>query len=147
MVENGKRKILGVSRLSIESDQKSGEMAFLVSDYWQGLGLGTKMVDYVLDIAKEKGIDKVTAIILQDNYRALSLTKKMGFSIEYLTDGTVKATLNLKEEDIDFRCAQLKLPEPPQTKIEPSKQEVIKQEIPVSESKKVIKKSQEAASA
>ena len=54
-----KRKILGVSRLSIESDEKSGEMAFLVSDYWQGLGLGTKMVDYVLDIAKEKGIENV----------------------------------------------------------------------------------------
>jgi hypothetical protein len=42
--------------------------------------------------------------MLQDNYRALSLTKKMGFKIDYLTDGTVKATLNLKEEDIDLRC-------------------------------------------
>jgi acetyltransferase len=142
MVENGKRKILGVTRLSIESDEKSGEMAFLVSDYWQGLGLGTKMVDYVLDIAKEKGIDKVNAIILQDNYRALSLTKKMGFSIEYITDGTVKATLNLKEEDLDFRCTQTKLPEPPQTKVE-----TLKPEIPVSEGKKAIKKSQETASA
>jgi acetyltransferase len=142
MVENSKRKILGVSRLSIESDEKSGEMAFLVSDYWQGLGLGTKMVDYVLDIAKEKGIDKVNAIILQDNYRALSLTKKMGFNIEYLTDGTVKATLNLKEEDLDFRCTQTKLPEPPQTKVEPPKQET-----PASESKKTIKKSQETTPA
>jgi acetyltransferase len=142
MVENSKRKILGVSRLSIESDEKSGEMAFLVSDYWQGLGLGTKMVDYVLDIAKEKGIDKVNAIILQDNYRALSLTKKMGFNIEYLTDGTVKATLNLKEEDLDFRCTQTKLPEPPQTKVEPPKQETT-----ASESKKTIKKSQETTPA
>lgn len=142
IVENGKRKILGVSRLSIESDEKSGEMAFLVSDYWQGLGLGTKMVDYVLDIAKEKGIDNVTAIILQDNYRALSLTKKMGFNIEYLTDGTVKATLNLKEEDVDFRCTQLKLPEPPT-----ETQEKQQQEIPVSNGKKVVHKTQEAASA
>jgi Zn finger protein HypA/HybF involved in hydrogenase expression len=113
-----------------------------VSDYWQGLGLGTKMVDYVLDIAKEKGIDNVDAIILQDNYRALSLTKKMGFNIEYLSDGTVKATLNLKEEDIDFRCTQLKLPEPP--KEIPEK---VKQEIPVVESKKVVQKSQEATPA
>ncbi len=104
IVENGKRKILGVSRVSIESDEKSGEMAFIVSDYWQGLGLGTKMVDYTLDIVKEKGIERVFAIMLQDNYRALSLTKKMGFKIDYLTDGTVKATLNLKEEDIDLRC-------------------------------------------
>jgi acetyltransferase len=142
MVENGKRKILGVARLSIESDEKSGEMAFIVSDYWQGLGLGTKMVDYVLDIAKEKGIDDVNAIILQDNYRALSLTKKMGFNIEYLTDGTVKATLNLKEEDIDFRCAQLKLPEPP--KVTPAKQV---QDIPVSEVKKVVEGPREATTA
>jgi acetyltransferase len=104
IVENGKRKILGVSRVSIESDEKSGEMAFIVSDYWQGLGLGTKMVDYTLDIVKEKGIERIFAIMLQDNYRALSLTKKMGFKIVYLSDGTVKATLDLKEEDIDFRC-------------------------------------------
>ena len=142
MVENGKRKILGVSRLSIESDEKSGEMAFLVSDYWQGLGLGTKMVDYTLDIAKEKGVENVNAIILQDNYRALSLTKKMGFNIEYLTDGTVKATLNLKGEDVDFRCA-VKLPEPPKSM--PVKPVV--EEITVSETKKVVKEPQEAAPA
>jgi acetyltransferase len=108
IVENGKRKILGVSRVSIEPDEKSGEMAFIVSDYWQGLGLGTKMVDYTLDIAKEKGIDSVYAIMLQDNYRALSLTKKMGFKIDYLSDGTVKAALNLKEEDLDLRNTQPK---------------------------------------
>jgi acetyltransferase len=109
-VENGKRKILGVSRLSIESDAKGSEMAFIVSDYWQGLGLGTKMVDYALDIAKEKGVESVYAIMLQDNYRALSLTKKMGFNIEYLSDGTVKGELNLKSEDMDLRC-QIKKPE------------------------------------
>jgi acetyltransferase len=119
MVENGKRKILGVSRLIIESDEKSGEMAFLVSDNWQGLGLGTKMVDYVLDIAKEKGINKVNAIILQDNYCALSLTKKMGFKIDYLTDGTVKATLNLKEEDLDLRRQHPKASSLVSTKEEP----------------------------
>jgi len=142
IVENDKRKILGVTRLSIESDEKSGEIAFLVSDYWQGLGLGTKMVDYVLDIAKEKGMESVHSIILQDNYRALSLSKKMGFKIEYLNDGTVKAELNLKEEDIDFRCIQQKLPEPPQTK-----QEKQLQEIPVPQSKKVIKEPKEATPA
>ena len=103
-VENGKRKLLGVSRLSIESDGKSGEMAFIIGDCWQGQGLGTKMVDYTLDLAKEKGVESVYAIMLQDNYRALSLTKKMGFKIDYLSDGTVKASLNLKDEDIDFRC-------------------------------------------
>ena len=139
-VENGKRKILGVSRLSIESDGRSGEMAFIVSDYWQGLGLGTKIVDYVLDIAKEKGVESVYAIMLPDNYRALSLTKKMGFTIDYLSDGTVKAQLSLKNEDIDFRCVieGTKLPEPPK------ETEISNQEIPVPQDKKAVQRSQEA---
>lgn len=143
MVENGKRKILGVSRLSIEPDGKHGEMAFIVSDYWQGLGLGTKIVDYTLDIAKEKGVENVYAIMLQDNYRALSLTKKMGFSIEYLSDGTVKGTLDLKGEDIDFRCTtKVELPEPPTEVKEAKKSE----EMPVVEAERVTKKTRETAS-
>jgi acetyltransferase len=142
IVENGKRKILGVTRLSIESDGKHGEMAFIVSDYWQGLGLGTKLVDYTLDIAKERGVDSVYAIMLQDNYRALSLTKKMGFQIEYLSDGTVKATLDLKGEDIDFRCITRNLPEPP-------KDEKVAQseELPIVEAKPIAKESREASPA
>ena len=104
IVEDGKRKILGVSRINIEADGKSGEMAFIIADYWQGLGLGTKMVDYTLDIAKEMGVENVYAIMLQDNYRALSLTKKMGFNLEYNSDGTVKGILDLKNEDVDIRC-------------------------------------------
>lgn len=79
-------------------------MAFIVTDYWQGLGLGTKMVDHTLDIAKEMGVENVYAIMLLDNYRALSLTKKMGFNLEYLSDGTVKGVLDLKNEDADVRC-------------------------------------------
>ena len=42
LTEEGRKKILGVTRLSIETDGKSGEMAFIVSDKWQGQGLGNK---------------------------------------------------------------------------------------------------------
>ncbi len=110
LLEEGRRKILGVSRVSIEPDGKSGEMAFIVGDRWQNLGLGTKMVDYSLDIAKEMGVEEVYAIMLPDNYRALSLTKKMGFDLEYLGDGTVKGTLNM---EIYEKC-QLPTKEPDQ---------------------------------
>jgi RimJ/RimL family protein N-acetyltransferase len=123
-------------------------MAFIVSDYWQGLGLGTKLVDYTLDIAKEKGIQDVYAIMLQDNYRALSLTKKMGFQIEYLNDGTVKGSLNLKEEDIDFRCTQKTLPEPPkEVKVEQPEriESKVQAELVIAEKKKM--RTQEASSA
>ncbi|HLN44748.1 MAG TPA: GNAT family N-acetyltransferase [Candidatus Sulfotelmatobacter sp.] len=103
----GRRRILGVTRLSVESDGKSGELAFVVGDKWQNLGLGTKMVDYVLDIAKDMGVETAFSIMLQDNYRALSLTKKMGFTLEYCTDGTVKGVLDLKDELFQESCLKI----------------------------------------
>jgi acetyltransferase len=106
--EENRRRILGVGRLSIEPDGKSGELAFIIVDQWQGQGLGTKMVDYVLEIAKDMGVETVYAIMLPDNRRALNLTKKMGFKLEYLSDGTVKGVLDLKEEVLSAKC-----PEPP----------------------------------
>jgi RimJ/RimL family protein N-acetyltransferase len=44
-------------------------------------------------------IETVYAIILPDNYRAIDLMKKMGFEIKHTADGTVEATLNLREEE------------------------------------------------
>ncbi len=114
----GRRKLLGVSRLSIEPDGKNGELAFIVGDKWQNYGLGTKMVDYTLDIAKEMGVENVMSIMLQDNYRALSLTKKMGFNLEYLKDGTVKGILDLREEMPEEACLRIRTGQETLTKIE-----------------------------
>lgn len=96
--EEDRRKILGVVRLIIEPDGKNGEIAFIVADPWQGLGLGSKMLDYVIEICKDKKLETIYGVMLSDNYRAIDLMKKMGFAIKYLDDGTVKGTLNLKEE-------------------------------------------------
>jgi len=98
--EEGRRKILGVVRVSLEPDRKAGEIAFIVADPWQGLGLGTKMVDYTIEVCKDMGVETLYAIMLADNHRAINLTKKMGFTLKYQEDGTVKGVLNLKEEEI-----------------------------------------------
>ncbi len=100
MTENGKRRILGVARVGLEPDAKTGEIAFVVADPWQGLGLGTKMVDHAIDICKDMGVESLYAIMLRDNVRAISLMKKMGFEVHYLQDGTAKGVLNLEEENL-----------------------------------------------
>jgi acetyltransferase len=104
--EENRKRILGVGRLSIEPDGKTGELAFIIGDQWQGQGLGTKVVDYVLEIAKDMSVETVYAIMLPDNQRALTLTKKMGFKLEYLSDGTVKGVLDLREEVLNDRCPE-----------------------------------------
>ena len=102
--EDGRRRILGVTRVSLEPDRKAGEIAFIVADPWQGLGLGTKMVDYVIEICKDMGVETLYGIMLPDNYRAINLTRKMGFELKYMEDGTVKGILNLKEEETPIPC-------------------------------------------
>jgi acetyltransferase len=99
LTEDGRRRILGVVRVSAEPDGKAGEIAFIIADPWQGLGLGTKMVDCTLETCKDMGLETVYAIMLPDNARAINLMKKMGFTVKYLDDNTARATLNLKEEE------------------------------------------------
>ncbi|MFX1563916.1 MAG: acetate--CoA ligase alpha subunit, partial [Promethearchaeota archaeon] len=78
--EKGKRKILGVVRLIEEPDGKQGEIAFIVADPWQGLGLGSKMVDYMIEICIDRGLESIYGLMLADNYRAIKLMEKMGFT-------------------------------------------------------------------
>ncbi len=97
LTENSRRKILGVVRVPIEPDKKTGEIAVIIADPWQGLGLGSKMVDYVIEICKDKKLETIYGFLLRDNHRAIGLLEKMGFTTEFLEDDTVKAVLNLKD--------------------------------------------------
>ncbi len=119
LTEEGRRKILGVVRVSIEPDGKAGEIAFIVADPWQGLGLGTKLVDYAIEICKERGIETLYAIILPDNYRAMNLMKKMGFTLSYMEDGNVKGILSLIEEE-QAKCPEPRNAQEPRVEAEPA---------------------------
>jgi len=127
LTEEERRRILGVVRVSIEPDGKTGEIAFIIADPWQGLGLGTKMVDYTIDICKDMGIKTLYAIMLPDNHRAINLTRKMGFALKYMEDDTVRGTLNLKEEDsARYQMPKTKEKTPEQTK--PQRKQVERKE-------------------
>ncbi len=97
VTREGRKQILGVGRLPLEAGGKKGELAFIITDTWQGLGLGTKVVDHVLEVAHDMGVEEVYAFMLPDNFRAQALLRKMGFELHELEDGTVRATLRFHE--------------------------------------------------
>ena len=94
-LKEDRRQILGVVRLTIDANQKSGEVAFIVADPWQGLGLGSQMMGYMIEICKDIGLETVYALVLPNNHRAIRLLKKMEFTIRN-EDDVAKATLKLK---------------------------------------------------
>jgi acetyltransferase len=94
--EDDRRKMIGVGRLIIDADGESGEFAVVVGDPWQGLGLGTKLVDAIIGVSGDKKLSEIHGVIQADNYRMIHVCREMGFQIEQIDGSTVGASLKLR---------------------------------------------------
>jgi acetyltransferase len=89
------RRIVGVGRLSKVYGSDAAEFAILVSDDFQGQGLGTELLRRVVEIGKDEGdIGRITAYMLGENIGMRKVSEKLGFSLKY-EDQMVKAVLEI----------------------------------------------------
>jgi acetyltransferase len=93
--EKNGSKMLGVVRFTFDSDMKKGELAFIVVDRWQNLGLGTMMVEHMISILKQKKVETLYSFILPNNYGSIRFLKRLNFTMHYSDREQVKAVLNL----------------------------------------------------
>ena len=80
--DTGNREILGVSRLSKLYATNDAEFGILVSDRHQRLGLGTELLQSLIDIGRQEELSCITADILPENYTMQHLCSKLGFKLE-----------------------------------------------------------------
>jgi acetyltransferase len=90
------KPVIGAVRLIVEPGGKSGEFAVLVGDKWQGLGLGSKLMDLLAEVGRDLRVDKIYGYVSAYNYKMLQLCKKKGFKVETLDEETVIASLSLQ---------------------------------------------------
>ncbi|HXI41026.1 MAG TPA: bifunctional acetate--CoA ligase family protein/GNAT family N-acetyltransferase [Bryobacteraceae bacterium] len=96
--QNGSRQILGVGRLTRVHGANEAEMAVLVSDDFQGRGLGTELLRRLVEIGREEKLDRITADILAENRAMQRVCERLGFTLQYNPDdGTVKADIRLAQ--------------------------------------------------
>lgn len=81
IVKNKKKMFIGVVRMITDSYNETAEMSLVVADYWQKQGLGSKFMDYMLDIARGRGIKKVWVQFLPDNKIIEEMLDKRNFKI------------------------------------------------------------------
>ncbi|MFC1490650.1 acetate--CoA ligase alpha subunit [Candidatus Latescibacterota bacterium] len=79
--EGGEKKMAGVVRLIADPYNDTAEFAIVVADPWHHQGLGNKFSDYILEIAKKRGIKRIYANVLNDNHTMLKMFRKRGFTI------------------------------------------------------------------
>lgn len=77
----GRREILGVGRLTRQRDPQKGEVAVLVADKAQRLGLGKELLRGLIDIARDEKFQSVTARLLPDNAGMRDLAQRFGFMV------------------------------------------------------------------
>ncbi len=94
-LQRGEPRIIGVVRLILEPDGKSGEFAILVGDEWQGLGLGSRLMDSIIDVGRDMRIEKIFGYVIANNYKMLQLCNKKGFKVESWDEETAKTSLTL----------------------------------------------------
>jgi acetyltransferase len=98
--QTGEREIMGVSRLSRHGGAPDeAEFSVLVSDRFQRRGVGTLLVDRILEVGRAEGLSRITAEILFDNRPMQSISRNLGFHLRRDTEEMVmKAELDLRQQ-------------------------------------------------
>ncbi|TAM78905.1 MAG: GNAT family N-acetyltransferase [Acidobacteria bacterium] len=93
---SGEKQILGVGRLSKLHESGGAEAAIVISDQFQRKGLGTELLNRLLQVARDEKLDFVAAEILRENPEMRRMVEKVGFTLEGAEESTVRAVYNLK---------------------------------------------------
>jgi acetyltransferase len=77
------RQIIAVARLIKAHCANEAELAIVISDDWQGRGLGTKLLGDLLTIGRTEGLERIVGYILPENYVMQRICNKLGFEVRY----------------------------------------------------------------
>jgi acetyltransferase len=58
-----------------------GEFAIVVADAFQGKGLGSLLMQALMDSARAAGLQRIEGLVLSTNQRMLELMQALGFSV------------------------------------------------------------------
>lgn len=76
----GEDEQIAVARYTTNPDQQGCEFALVVSDDWQGHGIGARMMTSLMNAARAKGLRKMQGDVLANNTGMLRLMERLGFS-------------------------------------------------------------------
>lgn len=78
-----KPAIVGVGRLCREHGRPAAEFAVVVSDAWQRRGLGTRLLQRLVDVGRAERLTRISGIILAENGGMRRACERVGFRIRH----------------------------------------------------------------
>jgi acetyltransferase len=80
---SGESEIVGVGRLSKMHWCNEAQFAIIISDEWQGRGLGKEFLKMLVQIGRDEKLDRITASILSSNHAMLRVSREAGFILRH----------------------------------------------------------------
>lgn len=89
--------LIGVARYVLEAEGRACEFALVIADAWQGRGIGRRMMEKLIAVARSRGLGRIYGDVLSTNRPMLDFCRKLGFDLHrHHDDATVtRATLEL----------------------------------------------------
>ncbi|MGB2988063.1 MAG: GNAT family N-acetyltransferase [Phycisphaerae bacterium] len=75
-------EMIGIAHHLKEPRTNYAEAAFLIRDDWHGKGIGTKLMNALVEIARRQGIAGLTSEVLAENHGMLRIFHKCGYPVE-----------------------------------------------------------------
>lgn len=93
--QSGTEQLAAVARLVKIEDSNRAEVAFVVADQHQHHGLGTYLLDRIIDIARREGFAEIEADVLADNLSMKDLFHRAGFKFQNPQGSDITVRLKL----------------------------------------------------
>ena len=91
--QTGEHEIRGVGRLSKIRGSDDAEFALLVSDLYQGLGLGTELLTRLIQVGRDENINEIFGDILPENIEMQRICEKLSFKMTHnVKESLIRAT-------------------------------------------------------
>lgn len=90
----GHRDILGIGRLTKVPGTADATFGLAVKDLWQHQGIGLKLMQKLLQVAKDEKIERISARMLPENFQMKKLCSRLGFALSE-EEGLVVLTKSL----------------------------------------------------
>ncbi len=88
--------IIAIGRYYVNPRTNRAELALLVRDDWQGRGIGTFLLKYLITIARRNGVSGFNAEVLRQNRAAQALLQKSGLKMRStLSEGVYSFELDI----------------------------------------------------
>ena len=99
LVATMREDIIGIGRYD-RIDPRSAEVAFNISDHYQGKGIGSVLLEHLAAIARDVGITRFTAEVLPQNRKMLSVFSDAGYDVtRHIEDGVVEVGFDIEPTD------------------------------------------------